>query len=133
MNYYVLVGNRRTWKVSLEKKVWGFTEQTKGFWNTSEKEDRVLFYVTSPTKKIIGFGKFGKKFVDEEIIWPEEKLENKVIWKYKIKIKISDTVNQWNDGISLPKKIIVIQGRTKIQGHEFEKIIQQIKLIKKSK
>ena len=104
-NHFILVGDRKTWNVSLKKRIWGFSEKTKGFWNTSQSEDLIAFYVTKPSKKIIGFGKFKKKFIDETIFWPEEKLTEQVIWKYRIKFSISHIENDWKNGIDVSKNI----------------------------
>lgn len=62
INYFVLVGDEKTWHVSFEKKIWGFSEKMRGFWNTTQHGDLLAFYVTKPTKKIIGFGKVKEKF-----------------------------------------------------------------------
>ena len=38
-NYFILVGDRKTWNVSLTEKIWGFSEKTKKYWNTSNSDD----------------------------------------------------------------------------------------------
>ena len=117
--YYVLVGDRKTWNISVKEKVWGFSEKTKGFWNKCNSGDSAIFYVTSPMKKIIGFGTFGRKFESDELLWPEEKLLEKPIWTYKIKIKILHIQDNWKNGITMPKEIILNQGRKKITKEMF--------------
>lgn len=62
----------------------GFAEKTKGLWNTTNVEDYVAFYVTSSTKKIVGYGRVITNYLDESIVWPDEKIFNKPIWKYPI-------------------------------------------------
>ena len=124
-NYYILVGDRKTWYVSVEKKIWGFSEKTKGSWQRSKKGDLLAFYVTAPTKKIIGFGAFKNKFVDDTITWPEEKLSQESIWKYKINFSVIYLCKQWRNGIQLPKNIIVNQGRKKINKQMYMKLIKQ--------
>ncbi len=118
-NYFILVGDRKTWNASLKKQIWGFSEKTKGFWNTANSEDIVAFYVTKPTKKIIGFGKLKKKFIDNTIFWPEEKLSEEIIWKYRIKYSIIHKQDDWSDGIDVPQNIILNQGRKKIEKKDF--------------
>jgi predicted RNA-binding protein len=127
------VGNRRTWNVSIDKNLWGFSEKTRGLWNTSKEGDFVVFYVTNPTKKIIGFGKFERKFIDNKKIWVEEKLVDESIWKYKIKLKIIYVNANWSNGVSLSKKIIVNTGRKKIDKGLFENLVQQLKNNQKSR
>ena len=99
--YYLLVGDRKTWNVSLEKRLWGFSEKTKGFWNTTNSGDYIAFYVTTPMRRVIGFGKLGEKFVDKSIIWPDEKLNEGVIWKYRIRYSIIHKIDNWRNGNTL--------------------------------
>ncbi len=42
----------------ISKNSLGFSEKTKGYWNTVKSGDLIGFYVTKPTKKIVGFGVF---------------------------------------------------------------------------
>ena len=123
-NYFILVGNRKTWNTSFKKTIWGFSEKTKGFWNTSRSEDLIAFYVTKPTKKIIGFGKFNNKFIGDTIFWPEEKLSEEIIWKYRIKFSIIHIEQDWKNGIEVPKNIILNQGRKKIPKVDFLSLIK---------
>ena len=54
--YYILVGDEENWKISIKNKIWGFSERNKGSWNKTKPGEYLAFYVTSPIKKIIGFG-----------------------------------------------------------------------------
>lgn len=74
-------------------------ERTKGKWNASNIGDNVGFYVTSPIKRIIGFGKINEKFIDEKLIWPDEKLFNISIYKYSIKFNVYYLIGDWQKGI----------------------------------
>jgi len=80
--YYILVGSEENWKVSLEQNLWGFTENSKGSWNTTMTGDVLAFYVTRPLKKVIGFGRVGKKFSSDDLVWNDEKSFNSSIWNY---------------------------------------------------
>ena len=62
LQYFILVGDRPNWETAIENKIWGFTENAKGFWNTAEIGDLLAFYSTRPLKKIFGFGKIIAKF-----------------------------------------------------------------------
>ena len=86
--FYILVGDEKTWKTSLTKNIWGFSEKTKGLWNTSQIGDYLVFYVTSPVKKIIGFGNISEKFIDEALFWPDEKIFKRTLWKYRLRFDI---------------------------------------------
>lgn len=120
--YYILVGKRRIWKEAFNKKLWGFTDKTKGSWNTTKKGDFVVFYVTKPLMKIIGFGIITKKFSSDEYVFPDEKLFEKIIWKYKIKFKIIHIEKEWENGIDVPKKIILNSGRKVVDKKMFSQL-----------
>jgi len=123
--FYILVGNRRTWDTSFSKNIWGFSEKTQGLWSNTKVGDFIAFYVTSPKKKIIGFGKITKKFVDEEIFWPDEKLSNEVLWKYRLKFSIIHLIKNWNEGIPLDRKIVLVQGRKLIEKKLFSEFVKK--------
>jgi hypothetical protein len=123
-NYFILVGDRKTWNASLIKKNWGFSEKTKRFWNTAKSGDLIAFYVMRPTKKIIGFGKLKRKFIDETIFWPEEILSDKIIWKYRIQYSVIHIESDWKNGIDVPKNIMLNQGRKKITEKDFLSLIK---------
>jgi len=126
--YFILVGDRRTWNVSIDKSIWGFSERTKGLRDHINKGDYAAFYVTRPTRKIIGFGKFDKKFLDETCIWPMEKLYQKSFWKYRISFKIIYIVRNWAEGLTLPEDVVVNSGRKKINEKVFMNLINDAEL-----
>lgn len=122
--YFILVGDRRTWQTSFSKKIWGFSEKTKNLWTNSNVGDFVTFYVTAPKKKIIGFGKIRRKFVEEKIFWPEEKLSDTVLWKYRLNFSIIYLIKDWSNGIPIDKKIVLIQGRKLITKKQFSNLVK---------
>lgn len=109
--YYILVGSEQNWKVSLEHNLWGFTENSKGSWNTTKSGDLLAFYVTRPVKKVIGFGKVGKKFSNDNLVWDDEKLFNRSIWKYKFEIIPEYVCKNWEKGIELPPMALIVSRR----------------------
>jgi len=116
------VGDEKTWKVALEEYQWGFSPKNVGLWNTSNDDDFVAFYVTKPIQKIIGFGTISEKFVTEDILWPDEKLFKKPIWKFRIKIKPIHVIKNWNNGIDSPKNMILNTGRKVIEKNTFDSL-----------
>ena len=118
------MGNRRTWNVSIDKNLWGFSEKTRGLWNTSKEGDFVVFYVTNPTKKIIGFGKITEKFITKSIIWPDEKFFKKSLWGNRIRFEMLSGVKNWNDGIDPPINTMLNIGRKVIEKGVFEELIK---------
>lgn len=121
--YYLLVGDEETWQVSLGHRLWGFSERVKGNWNTLEVGDYLAFYVTSPVKKVIGFGKVVRKFIEETTIWSDEQLFRKPIWKYRIEFEILCLMNNWQNGISVPQTIMLNTGRKKVERVIFTSLV----------
>lgn len=109
--FYILTADEETWKVALQELIWGFSDRTVGQWNTTRTEDYVAFYVTAPVKRIVGFGKVAKKFIDESLAWPDEKLFKKAIWKHRLKFNVIFVVDDWDKGISVPSEIMLNTGR----------------------
>ena len=104
--YFVLIGSSDNWKISLSHNLWGFTEKSKGLWNKTNSKDFLAFYVTLPVGKVIGFGHVGKKFISDDIIWNDEKLFKKSIWKYKFEIIPSYVCENFEDGVELPYMVL---------------------------
>jgi len=122
--YYILVGDTNSWQVGFENNQWGFSDKNIGYWNTTNEGDLVAFYVTKPVKSIVGFGKIIKKFISTDILWPDEKLFKKVIWKNRIQFKIIHKVNNWEDGIEVPPTIMLNIGRKVIQKSIFNSLVK---------
>jgi|APSaa5957512535_1039671.scaffolds.fasta_scaffold05887_4 hypothetical protein len=125
-NYFILVGDKDNWKVSLEKQTWGFSDKRKGSWNSLNENDGVAFYVTSPIKKIIGYGKVKEKFISNEILFHDEKLLQCVIWKNRFKFKIEKLVDEWENGIPPPIGIMLNVGKKPISNNIFQSIKKNI-------
>lgn len=106
--YYVLIGDEDTWKISLANNLWGFSDKSIGNWNRCNIGDYLAFYVTAPTKKIIGTIK--NKFVDENIVWVDEKLFGRAIWKHKFQFEKISVINDWSQGIPIQEKIVLNVG-----------------------
>jgi hypothetical protein len=131
--FYILVGEKETWPIALLYNMWGFSERTKGKWNTCNNGDYVGFYVTSPVKRIIGFGTIKEKFVDEEIIWPDEKLFNRSIWKYRLKLNVCYVIDDWEKGIRIPSNIMLNTGRRMINKQTFSYLLRRANTTWKTK
>jgi hypothetical protein len=123
--FYILTGDQETWNTSLQYKIWGFSERTRVLWNKSSTGDFAAFYVTSPVSKIIGFGKLTRKFIDEELTWPDEKLFKTPIWKYRIRFDILCLIDNWTNGISVPEHIMLNTGRKVVDKDTFSFILKR--------
>ena len=119
LRFYILVGEKANWKISLEHNIWGFSETSKGLWNKSDKSELVAFYVTRPEKKIVGFGEIIEKFIDENLLWDDEKRFQRCLWKYKLKFKIIYKIDDFSCGISVPNNMILRSSRTIIDKETF--------------
>lgn len=104
--YFVLIGSAKNWKTSLNHNLWGFTEKSKGLWNKTNPKDLLAFYVTLPIGKVIGFGHVGKKFINDDLIWNDEKLFKNSIWKYKFEIIPSYICKNFEEGVELPYMVL---------------------------
>jgi hypothetical protein len=128
LRHYILVGDADTWKVSLANNLWGFSDKSKGSWNTCKIGDYLAFYVTAPIKKIIGFGTIKNKFTDENIVWLDEKFFGRPIWKHKIEFEIICTISDWYTGIPVQKEIMLNVGRKVIGKDIFLYLLKQADL-----
>ena len=124
-NFYILVGDKKTWESAFKKNIWGFSKKTQGLWGTTKEGDHVCFYVTSPVKKIIGFGKITRKFKSSKVFWPDEILFKKVLWPYRFEFNIITVLDDWDEGIKPPPQIILNQGRKKINQETFSNLVDE--------
>jgi len=86
VSYWTLSGTLENWRVALEKGVWGVSEKARALWAKVQPGDIVAFYATGTG--VIGYGTVESKFESGELLWPKEKEEGKVIWPYRIKIRV---------------------------------------------
>ena len=121
-NHFILVGDEKNWHTALSKKIWGFSEKRKGFWETINEDDKIVFYVTLPIKKIIGFGKVKKKYIGNDLLFRDEINFRRLLWKYRFNFQIEFLVQKWGNGILPPKNIILNVGRKPISAEIFQNI-----------
>lgn len=121
-NHFIIVGDELNWHTALSKKIWGFSEKRKGFWNTLEVDDKIVFYVTLPIRKIIGFGKVKKKYIGNDLLFRDEINFGRLLWKYRFNFQIEFLVQKWENGILPPTNIILNVGRKPISDEIFQNI-----------
>ena len=117
---------QETWRKSFTKNIFGFKETTKGMWNITNVGDFVCFYATTPIKKIIGFGRVTRKFIDEELFFPDEILFKRLLWKYRIEFEVIRLIGDWASGISPPRTIMLNVGRSKIKKEIYSKMLKSL-------
>ena len=118
------MGDENSWKIGLNNKIWGFKDTNFGLWNKTREGEFVIFYVTAPVSKIIGVGQVEKKYVEESIIWPEEKFANRSLWKHKFKLKILKTVS-YDKGIPKPNNLMLNVGRKVLEEDQFLLLLKE--------
>ncbi len=125
--YYLFIGDEQSWKISLKENIWGFkaTGVSFGSWNKSNVGDYIAFYVTTPIKKIIGFGNIIEKFIDRKITWPDEKFVNKPIFSNRLKFEVMFLIEHWKEGINPPSNMMLNSGRKVLSKDVFEILINQ--------
>lgn len=124
MGFYLLIGKKENWKVSLEQKLWGFTQKNIKQWQRMEKNDLLAFYVTLPIRSVVGFGIVEKRFHDAKLTWPQEIWLEESIWPYKISFKVLCQCNDWEDGIEIPKTIILQTSSKRIDQDLFMQMVE---------
>ncbi|MGI0014005.1 MAG: hypothetical protein ACREBU_11270 [Nitrososphaera sp.] len=125
--YFILVDDAETGKYSLKNNLWGFSEQVRGYWEASRPGDNLAFYVTLPTKKIVGFGKIKRKFIDSKVTFPDEIFLGRPIWIYIYEYLKTFTVEEWNNGIRPPPGRLLNAGRKLIDRTTFYKLTTKAK------
>jgi len=133
IRYYILVGDEKTWEVSFTENLFGFSEQSKGSWNTTNVNDYVAFYCTIPIKKIIGFGQITEKFIEDKIFFPDEKFFKRAVYKYRIKFEKLFVVADWKKGLPPPKNVMLNTGRRVVNEELFSELIKSAEKAWKTK
>jgi len=100
---YVFSGSEENWRISVKNGIWGFNERNKEIWNGMKVGEFLVFYVTKPIMKIIGFGVIKKRFMGDKPIWEREISEGCLVWNYRISFDIFHICEKWSQGISISK------------------------------
>jgi predicted RNA-binding protein len=89
--YWLVVGTPRNWKFAFENgNIWGVKEfrELAALWNLLEEGDKLLFYVASPIKGVVGSGKVTTKFRQTNPLWPEEVQKECVLWPLRFEFEV---------------------------------------------
>jgi len=116
---WTLTGSLENWRVALEKGVWGVGEKAKGLWNKVQPGDRVVFYAVKTG--VIGYGVVEGKFVSEEPLWPREQQVGKILWPYRLKIRIEKV---FKDPKPRPKGMLVAFAINKLNEELFRELAE---------
>ncbi len=74
-------------------------------WERLAGGDTVLFYATSPVGRVIGYGRMLSEFKQDKPLWPEERVEGRVIWPLRFQFDVSFRLRreEWEKGLSHPE------------------------------
>ncbi len=89
--YWLVVGTPRNWKFAFENgNLWGLKQfrEMKSLWNLLEEGDKLLFYVASPIKGVVGCGKVTTKFRQTNPLWPDEVRKGVVLWPLRFEFDV---------------------------------------------
>src|SRR3972149_9518279 len=98
MNYWLLVGSPKNWDVAFKhNNIWGLRQTQSRLWDKLEEKDRLLFYVTTPVKGIVGFGSVRTKFKQNRPLWPDEIRSKKIIWplRFEFDVRFNLPPDKW--------------------------------------
>jgi predicted RNA-binding protein len=89
MNYWLVVGKPQNWETAfIHRNIWGLKETQSHLWESLKENDKVIFYVTSPVKGVIGHGVIRTKFHQYSPLWPDEIKQRKVIWPLRFEFDV---------------------------------------------
>jgi len=89
MNYWLVVGMPQNWEIAFTHgNIWGLKQTQFHLWKSLKENDKVIFYVTSPVKGVIGHGVVRTKFPQDEPLWPDEIKQRKVIWPLRFEFDV---------------------------------------------
>lgn len=115
-NNWLLSGPIENWEVAFKEGKWGIKSWHRSVWEQVRKGDFVLFYVTKPVSRIVGFAEVMSIAEEGALLWPEEVKEN--IVKYPLRIIFGSVTclpsNEWSKGIK-PYGLEIIHGINAIQ------------------
>jgi len=120
-SYWTLSGRPESWRVALEKGVWGVSEKARGLWAKVQPGDIVAFYATGVG--VIGYGVVESKFESDEPLWPEEREVGKVLWPYRLKIKVGKVFEKPR---ARPKNMLVAFAINKLGEETFRELLGQL-------
>lgn len=107
--WWLAVGRPEHWEVAFENgNIWGLRETLKANWESLLNGDGVLFYATSPVKGVIGYGVIRSKFKQDKPLWPQEVVENRVIWPYRFEFDVTYCLprEKWETGRLVSEKLM---------------------------
>jgi len=101
-NFWIVPGKITNWKHAfLSNGIWGFKDDVlnKVYWLALSPGDLICFYVTNPTKRVIGYGTVRTKFIQNIPLWPDELQAGVAKWPLRFEFDIDFILpeNQWQE------------------------------------
>ncbi|MCX8190222.1 MAG: EVE domain-containing protein [Candidatus Diapherotrites archaeon] len=120
---WVFSGTKENWKIALEKRKWGVKEKNRSLWQKIKPGDIVLFYVTTPISRIMGFGKVKETSEENSLLWPDEIKENNLKYPLRIIFEEMKCIEDWENGVK-PFGLEIKHGINQVNNYKtFEKIV----------
>lgn len=89
--YWLVVGTPRNWTFAFENGcIWGLKQfrEMQSLWNLLQEGDKLLFYVASPIKGVVGCGKVVTKFRQTTPLWPDEVRKGEALWPLRFEFDV---------------------------------------------
>jgi hypothetical protein len=84
---WILSGTPSNWKVAFGRNIWGVKSKHKALWQQIKKDDVLFLYATKPISGLIGIAKATGVMKEKEPYWPDEIIEGRVKYPYRIEFK----------------------------------------------
>ncbi len=88
--FWLAVGTPENWHTAFDyNNIWGLKTSQQRYWDRLiENEDLVFFYATRPVSGVFGFGIVRTKLHQITPLWPQERVENRVIWPLRFEFDV---------------------------------------------
>jgi len=106
-NFWIVPGPAQNWKHAfLSNGIWGLKDDvfSKVYWLALAPGDLIIFYLTSPIKRAVGYGIIRTKFIQTIPLWPDEVKAGRALWPLRFEFDIQFLLPeiQWRDlGVSI--------------------------------
>lgn len=88
--FWLAVGTPENWHTAFDfGGIWGLKTSQRRFWDSiTENKDLVFFYATRPVSGVVGYGIVRTKLHQVSPLWPQERVENRVIWPLRFEFDV---------------------------------------------
>lgn len=132
MRWWLAVGPREHWLTAFKHgNVWGVRDipALRRAWEMLGEGDGLLFYVTTPVKGVIGYGRVRAKFEQEQPLWPREVEEGRAIWplRFEFDVEYCLPVEEWESGRVTHERLAPRRGFGPVDEEVAGEIVQRLR------